>query len=56
MNYICDCCGEEITENKYALPFDNYENICHIDCVEDWFEMHLQDVIYQDTVYVEEDE
>ena len=54
MNYICSCCGEEITENKYALPYDNEDNVCHINCVEDWFYMNLRDVICEHTVYVEE--
>lgn len=54
MNYICDCCGEEIAEKKYAIPFDNIDNVCHIDCLEDWFEMHLQDVINAVTIFEEE--
>lgn len=54
MNYICDCCGQEIEENEYALPFDDYENVCHNECVEDWFNMHMQDVIDELTVYVNE--
>lgn len=53
MNYICDCCGEEIQELKYALPFGNYENVCHIHCLEDWFEMHLSEIIDEITIYEE---
>lgn len=52
--YICDYCGEEIEEKKYALPYDNYENICHIDCVEDWYEEHIEEVVCEHTIYVEE--
>lgn len=55
MNYICDYCGEEIEENKYALPYDNYENICHIDCVENWFEEHIEEVVCEHTIYVSEE-
>lgn len=55
MKIICDYCGEEIKEKRYALPFDNIDNACHIECVEDWFEEHIQDVICEETIYVEED-
>lgn len=54
MNYICQSCGEEITENRYALPYNNIDNICHVDCVEDWFEMNLEHIICDETIYVEE--
>ena len=55
MNYICQACGEEITEKKYALPYDNIDNVCHVDCVEDWFEMNLEHIICDETIYVEEE-
>lgn len=53
--YVCDYCGEEIKEKKYALPYDNYENVCHEDCVEGWFEDHIREVACEHTIYVEED-
>ena len=54
-NLICSCCGEEIASKNYALPFNNIDNACHRDCLEDWFENNLQDVIYATTIFYEED-
>lgn len=55
MNYICQSCGEEIEDTRYAVPFDNLDNVCHEECLEDWFNMNLTDVIYAVTTYYEED-
>lgn len=55
MNLICQVCFEEIEGKKYALPFHNMENVCHEDCLEDWYEEHLTDVIYATAIYVEEE-
>lgn len=54
-NLICDCCMQEIIGQRYAVPFDNIDNVCHENCLEDWYEMHLQDVINATTVWYEED-
>lgn len=55
MNFICQCCFEEIEGKEYALPFNNIDNVCHVDCVQDWFEANLDFVIAEETVYVEEE-
>lgn len=55
MNLICQSCLEEITDKKYALPFNNIDNVCHIDCLEDWFLGNLEGIICDTTIYVEED-
>ena len=56
MNYICQSCYEEIEDGEgYALPFDNIDNVCHKECVEDWFEMNLDNIICDFTTYIEED-
>lgn len=52
MNYICQSCFEEIKGDKYALPFDNPDNVCHEECLEDWFQANLQDVMYEVTTFV----
>ena len=55
MNLICQACGEEIEGKKYALPFNNIDNVCHEECVEDWFEANLENIMYDTTIYVEEE-
>jgi hypothetical protein len=55
MNLICQSCGEEIEEKKYACPFDNIDNVCHIDCLDDWFEANLEDIINSVTVFYTND-
>lgn len=55
MNLICQSCLEEIEEKEYALPFDNIDNVCHVDCVEDWFQANLEAVICDCTTYIEEE-
>ena len=47
---------QEISETKYAIPFDNIDNVCHNDCVEEWFENNLEDVINAVTIWYEENE
>ena len=53
-NLICANCMQEITETRYALPFENIDNVCHEECVEEWFENNLQDVINAVTIWCEE--
>ena len=55
MNLICQFCGKEIEGKKYALPFNNIDNVCHVYCVEHWFEMNLENIINDTTIYVEEE-
>lgn len=56
MNYICQSCFEEIEEDEYAMPFDNPDNVCHLHCVEDWFDNNLTDVIQAVTTYCYKEE
>lgn len=56
MNLICQVCFEEIEGKKYALPFNNMDNVCHEDCLEDWYTEHFKDVIDATTIHVEEEE
>lgn len=53
-NLICTNCMQEIEEKRYALPFNNIDNVCHEECVEDWFENNILDIINELTVWVDE--
>ena len=49
---ICQFCGEEIDESEYALPLDNMDNVCHNECVVDWFEENAEDIASSCTTYI----
>lgn len=55
-NLICTNCMQEIEEKRYALPFNNIDNVCHEECVEDWFENNIIDIINELTIWVDESE